>query len=174
MLQPLCPIERPGTHRTGGWVGPGASLESLEYLASTEIRFPDRAAHSSFVQIIQLIQSSLVQWSAACRSLTPGGPQGYFRGPQISHNFAEGLAFPASTWSCCCCDSVYSCSELQCLLVNIYFFNLCSLKNKTIDIWEVGRSVKFSEVQNTQARRFDTTGLVQWLNLHHWLSQYSD
>ena len=60
MLQPLCPIERPGTHRTGGWVGPGASLESLEYLASTEIRFPDHAAHSSFVQIIQLIQSSLV------------------------------------------------------------------------------------------------------------------
>jgi len=54
-LQQLCPRERPGTHRTGGWVGLGASLESLENLASTEIRFPDHAAHSSFVQITQLV-----------------------------------------------------------------------------------------------------------------------
>jgi len=84
-------------------VGLGASLESLENLASTEIRFPDCAAHSSFVQTIQLIQGSLVSCSAACRSLNPGGPQGYFKGPQISHNFAESLASPASTWSCCCC-----------------------------------------------------------------------
>jgi len=72
-------------------VGLGASLESLETLASTEIRFPDHAAHGSFVQIIQLIQSSLVQWFAACRSLTPEGPQGYSKDLQISHNFAESL-----------------------------------------------------------------------------------
>jgi hypothetical protein len=39
----LYPQERPGTHCTGGWVGPRAGLENL---APTGIRSPDRPARS--------------------------------------------------------------------------------------------------------------------------------
>jgi len=39
--RPLYPRERPGTHCTGGWVGP--VWTGAENLASTEIRSPDRS-----------------------------------------------------------------------------------------------------------------------------------
>ena len=40
------PRERPGTHCTGGWVGPRAGLDRCENLAPNEIRSPDRPARS--------------------------------------------------------------------------------------------------------------------------------
>ena len=40
----LYPRERPGTHCTGGWVGPGPVWIGAENLAPTEIRSPDRPA----------------------------------------------------------------------------------------------------------------------------------
>jgi hypothetical protein len=43
---PPLPRERPGTHCTGGWVGPGAVCVGAENLASTGIRSPDLPARS--------------------------------------------------------------------------------------------------------------------------------
>jgi hypothetical protein len=40
------PLERPGTHCTGGWVGPRVSHDGGEISANTGIRFPDRPACS--------------------------------------------------------------------------------------------------------------------------------
>jgi hypothetical protein len=40
------PRERPGTHCTGGWVGPRAVWMCAKNLAPTGIRFPDRSARS--------------------------------------------------------------------------------------------------------------------------------
>ena len=42
----LYPQERPGTHSTGGWVGPRTGLDRCENLAPTEIRSADRPARS--------------------------------------------------------------------------------------------------------------------------------
>ena len=45
--RPLYPWgKRSGTHCIGGWVGPRAGLDGLEYLASTGIRPPDRPVRS--------------------------------------------------------------------------------------------------------------------------------
>ena len=44
--RPFYPRYRPGTHRSGGWVGPGAVWTGAENLASTGIRSPDRPARS--------------------------------------------------------------------------------------------------------------------------------
>jgi hypothetical protein len=44
--RPLYPRERPGTHCTGGWVGPRAGLDVCEKFVPTEIRSPDRPARS--------------------------------------------------------------------------------------------------------------------------------
>jgi hypothetical protein len=44
--QPLYPRERPGTHRTGGWVGPRAGLDVCEKFRPTRIRYLDRPARS--------------------------------------------------------------------------------------------------------------------------------
>jgi hypothetical protein len=41
----LYPLERPGTHCTGDWVGPRAGAENL---VPTVIRSPDRPAHSRY------------------------------------------------------------------------------------------------------------------------------
>jgi hypothetical protein len=46
MPQLLYPLERPGTHYTGGWVGPRAGLDTYEKLAPTGIQSLDRPAHS--------------------------------------------------------------------------------------------------------------------------------
>jgi hypothetical protein len=43
---PLYPLERPGTHCIGGWVGPRDGLDGSENLAPTRIRSPDRPARS--------------------------------------------------------------------------------------------------------------------------------
>jgi hypothetical protein len=40
------PRERPGTHSTGGRLGPGQVCTGAENLASTGIRSPDSPAHS--------------------------------------------------------------------------------------------------------------------------------
>jgi hypothetical protein len=40
------PRERPGTHCTGGWVGPRAGLDRCGKSRPTEIRSPDRPARS--------------------------------------------------------------------------------------------------------------------------------
>jgi hypothetical protein len=42
----LPPWERPGTHCTGGWVGPRASLDRCGKSRPTRIQSPDRPAHS--------------------------------------------------------------------------------------------------------------------------------
>jgi hypothetical protein len=42
--RPLYPLERPGTHCIGGWVGPKTVLVGAENLAPTEFRSPDRPA----------------------------------------------------------------------------------------------------------------------------------
>ena len=42
----LYPRERPGTHCTGGWVGPGAGVDSCEKSRLTGIRSPDLPARS--------------------------------------------------------------------------------------------------------------------------------
>ena len=42
----LYPRERPGTHFTGGWVGPRFGLDGQDILTRTEIRSPDRSARS--------------------------------------------------------------------------------------------------------------------------------
>jgi hypothetical protein len=44
--RPLYPREIPGTHCTGGWVGPRAGLDVCEKLAPTGIRSPDRPTRS--------------------------------------------------------------------------------------------------------------------------------
>ena len=46
---PLLPRRTPDTHRTGGWGSRMAGVDSTESVASTEIRFPDRPAHSEFL-----------------------------------------------------------------------------------------------------------------------------
>ena len=40
----LCPLEGPGTHCTGGWVGPRAGLDCCGKSRPTGIRSPDRPA----------------------------------------------------------------------------------------------------------------------------------
>jgi hypothetical protein len=45
-LRSLYPRERPGTHCTGGWVGPRAGLDVCEKSHPTGIRSPDRPARS--------------------------------------------------------------------------------------------------------------------------------
>jgi hypothetical protein len=42
----FCPREKPGAHRTGRCVGPGAAWTGAENLSITGIRFPDRPARS--------------------------------------------------------------------------------------------------------------------------------
>jgi hypothetical protein len=44
--RPPLPRERPGTHRTGGWVGPGAGLDRCGKSRPTGIRSPDLPARS--------------------------------------------------------------------------------------------------------------------------------
>jgi hypothetical protein len=44
--RPFYPLVRPGTHYTGGWVGPGAIWTCAKSLARTGIRSPDRPARS--------------------------------------------------------------------------------------------------------------------------------
>jgi hypothetical protein len=45
--RPLYPRERPGTHCTGGWVGPRAGLDGCgKSRPPTGIRYPDRPARS--------------------------------------------------------------------------------------------------------------------------------
>ena len=44
--QPLYPRERPGTHSTGGWMGPRADLDRCGKSPPTGIRSPDRPARS--------------------------------------------------------------------------------------------------------------------------------
>jgi hypothetical protein len=44
--RPLYPQERPGTHWTGGWVGPRAGLKLCDKSRPTWIRSPDRPARS--------------------------------------------------------------------------------------------------------------------------------
>jgi hypothetical protein len=44
--RPFYPRERPGTHCTGGWVGPRAGLKVWVKSRPTGIRFPDRPARS--------------------------------------------------------------------------------------------------------------------------------
>jgi hypothetical protein len=46
MTRPLYPREIPGTHCTGGWLGPRAGLDVCENLVHTGIRSPDRPARS--------------------------------------------------------------------------------------------------------------------------------
>ena len=48
----LYPRERPGTHCTGGWVGPRAVWTDAENLASTGIRSPDRPARSQSLYLL--------------------------------------------------------------------------------------------------------------------------
>ena len=45
----LYPRQRPGTHCTGGWVGPGAGLDRCGKSHPTGIRSPDLAAHSELL-----------------------------------------------------------------------------------------------------------------------------
>ena len=42
----LPPDKRPGTHCTGGWMGPGPVWTGVENLVPTEVRNPDRPARS--------------------------------------------------------------------------------------------------------------------------------
>ena len=42
----ILPRERPGTHFTGGWVGPRAGMDGAENLVATGIRSPDHLARS--------------------------------------------------------------------------------------------------------------------------------
>jgi hypothetical protein len=42
----LSPEKRPGTHCTGGWLGPSAGWSCAENLVLTEIRSPGRPAHN--------------------------------------------------------------------------------------------------------------------------------
>jgi hypothetical protein len=44
--RPLNPRDIPGTHCTGGWVGPRAGLDVCEKSRPTRIRSPDRPARS--------------------------------------------------------------------------------------------------------------------------------
>ena len=44
--RPLYPLERPGTHCIGGWVGPRAGLDGCVKSRPTGIRSSDRPAHS--------------------------------------------------------------------------------------------------------------------------------
>jgi hypothetical protein len=44
--RPPLPRERPGTHCSGGWVGPGAGLDICGKYRPTGIRSPDHPAHS--------------------------------------------------------------------------------------------------------------------------------
>ena len=44
--RPLYPQERPGTHCTGGWVGPRACLDGCGKYPPTGIRSPDRPVRS--------------------------------------------------------------------------------------------------------------------------------
>ena len=43
---PLYPLERPGTHCVGGWVGPSSGLDGRGKSRPTGIRFPDCPARS--------------------------------------------------------------------------------------------------------------------------------
>ena len=45
--------ERPGTHFTGGWVGPRAGLTGAGHLVFTGIRSPDRPARSESLYRLQ-------------------------------------------------------------------------------------------------------------------------
>jgi hypothetical protein len=45
----LLPQERPGTHCTGGWVGPGAGLDRCGKSPPTGIRSPDLPARSELL-----------------------------------------------------------------------------------------------------------------------------
>jgi hypothetical protein len=45
----LYPQERPGTHCTGGWVGPAAGLDKCRKSRPTEIRSPNLPARSEWL-----------------------------------------------------------------------------------------------------------------------------
>ena len=45
----LYPRERPGTHRIGGWVGPGPVWMGAENLPPTGIESPDRQARNELL-----------------------------------------------------------------------------------------------------------------------------
>jgi hypothetical protein len=47
--RPPLPRERAGTHRIGGWVGPGAGLDTCEKSLPTGIRSPDLPARNESV-----------------------------------------------------------------------------------------------------------------------------
>ena len=55
------PRERPGTHCTGGWVGPRAGLDGCGKSLPHRIRFPDRPARSSVSIPTELPGPSLPQ-----------------------------------------------------------------------------------------------------------------
>jgi hypothetical protein len=55
----LYPRERPGTHCTGGWVGPGASLDRCGKSCPTRIRSPDLPVHSESLYRLRIPGSIL-------------------------------------------------------------------------------------------------------------------
>jgi hypothetical protein len=67
------PREKPGTHCTGGWVGPRAGLDSCRYLSPTGIRSPHRPARSQSLYGL-------------------GGPQG--RSGQVRKSRPAGIRSP--------------------------------------------------------------------------------
>lgn len=50
-LLPLCPLEIPGAHCTGDWLGLGVGLDATESLPRTAIRFPDPRAHKEVMTV---------------------------------------------------------------------------------------------------------------------------
>jgi hypothetical protein len=60
MLRPLCPRESPGTHCTGGWVGPGPVWMCAKNLAPTGIRLYD--LYNS-LNVIRMIKSRRMRWA---------------------------------------------------------------------------------------------------------------
>jgi hypothetical protein len=56
----LYPLERPGTHCTEGWVGPGAGLDRCGKSRPTGIRSPDRPARSESLYRLSYPGSTLI------------------------------------------------------------------------------------------------------------------
>ena len=60
--RPPLPRERPGTHCTGGWVGPGAGLERCGKSRPTGIRSPELPARSESLYLLRYPGSHFLQW----------------------------------------------------------------------------------------------------------------
>jgi hypothetical protein len=58
-LRPPLPRERPGTHCTGGWVGPGAGLDRCGKSSRTGIRSPDLPARSESLYRLRYLDSPM-------------------------------------------------------------------------------------------------------------------